>query len=124
MTDPTPENSAENAGILPGFETITPPTPGDGPNVRAVAAVVQRLNSAGVLTADHDDYVQAALTLAGYVDRLPAGAKPYAVAQLMGQHLVALKALHPAPGELDTAATAEKDSLARALDAILEDDAR
>lgn len=121
MPDPTPENHTENAGILPGFETIAQPSPGDGPNARAVASVVQRLNSAGVLTADHDDYVQAALTIAGYVDRLPVGAKPYAVAQLMAQHLEALKALHPAPGEADTAGTLEKDTLAKALDAILED---
>lgn len=115
-----PEIDPETAPVLPGLELPQDNRGQTGPNTEAVARVVARLNSSGSLTADHDDFVQAALTLAAHVDRLPANAKAYAVSNLLGQYLDALKALHPAPGERDLESGTDGGVLATALDKLLD----
>lgn len=114
------ENS-ENEATLPGLDLPTENNGRIGPNVSAVTSVVSKLNARGALTSEHDDYVQAALTLAGYVDRLPSNAKPYAVAQLMAQYLEGLKSLHSAPGETENVTTEDGVTLMTAINAMFTD---
>lgn len=121
-----PENapdSGQNAPDAPLFEVEARPLATDGPNSKAVAKVIARLNETGQLATEHDDYATAAMTLARYVDALPPDAKPYAVAQLMDKHLDALRALHQAPGDADSASAAQSGQLESALNAILDDEA-